>query len=182
MYVLSLFLLQSQQNLAKIFQSNYFFFMLPSFYALFISSATAVFNCPLRVRNTDQSTFRMQTRMLARDHSYFLLDSCSTSHLFPYTGTTPHLPVSGIKPSLKPTPIYSCLPPRYTLRSGLEFISPSTYDFFSHKEKVGRRAKGSFREAQCFLRSFSNLDKWKARITAQSAKHIIPWLEAKLRV
>lgn len=70
-----------------------FFLYVVLLLSTFISSATVVFNYPLRVRNTDESTFRIQTRMLARDHSYFLLDSCPTSHLFPYTAITPRFPV-----------------------------------------------------------------------------------------
>lgn len=91
MDLLSLFLLQSQQNSAEISQQNWFFLCCPAVKHFYLLS-----NSSLQLpsgRNTDESTCRMQTRMLARGHFYFLLDSWSTSHLFPYTASTPHLPV-----------------------------------------------------------------------------------------
>lgn len=93
----SLFLLSKIQPK---FLSKIIFLCIALLLSTFTSSATVVFNYPLRVRNTDESAFRMQTRMMARDHSYFLLDSCPTSHLFPDTATTTLLPMSGIKPIL----------------------------------------------------------------------------------
>lgn len=75
------------------FSVKLFFLYIALLLSTFTSSATVVFNYPLRIRNTDESAFRMQTRMMARDHSYFLLDSCPTSHLFPDTAITTLLPM-----------------------------------------------------------------------------------------
>lgn len=72
------------------FSVKLFFLYVALLLSTFISSVTGVL---LWESGTQMSHFRMQTRMLARDHSYFLLDSCPTSHLFPYTATAPHLPV-----------------------------------------------------------------------------------------